>query len=162
MPTAKWFQILQCITNDSIKNQSFVYSQLNGQTILFLAIPFNIKHLFTHSLNVKLLYLTHHVLPISVRADLGEMVMKGYSSFPKAPGLTIKSFSVLLSAEMQPVYSTVLSDWGGMCGCVFYLKCLMYVSYILLKVNVRATHRKQPFETTIKNVRKRIWKCIFK
>ena len=36
----KWFQILQCITNYSIKYQSFVYTQLNDQTVLFPAIHF--------------------------------------------------------------------------------------------------------------------------
>ena len=32
------FQILLCITNNSIKHQSFVYTQLNDQTVLFQAI----------------------------------------------------------------------------------------------------------------------------
>ena len=30
----KWFQVLLCITNNSIKHQSFVYTQLNDQTVL--------------------------------------------------------------------------------------------------------------------------------
>ena len=32
----KWFQVLLCITNNSFKYQSFVYIQLNDQTVLFL------------------------------------------------------------------------------------------------------------------------------
>ena len=48
------FQILLCITNNSIKHQSFVYTQLKDQTILFLAI-----HLFVLSLNVKQFYLIY-------------------------------------------------------------------------------------------------------
>ena len=28
-------QVLLCITNNSVKRQSFVYTQLNGQTVLF-------------------------------------------------------------------------------------------------------------------------------
>ena len=37
----------------------FVYTLLNGQTVLFLSIWFNISHLFAHNLNVKQFYLTH-------------------------------------------------------------------------------------------------------
>ena len=51
LQTVKWFQVLLCITNNSIKHQSFVYTQLNYQTVLFLAIQFNISHLFAQSLN---------------------------------------------------------------------------------------------------------------
>ena len=47
------------ITNNLIKHQSFVYTQLNDQTFLFLTIQFNTSHLFSHSLNVKQSYLTH-------------------------------------------------------------------------------------------------------
>ena len=42
------------ITNTYIKYQSFVYTQLNDQTVLF-----SISHLFALSLNVKQFYLTH-------------------------------------------------------------------------------------------------------
>ena len=42
----KLFQILRCISNDSIKHQSFVYTQLNDQTVLFLTIQFSISHFF--------------------------------------------------------------------------------------------------------------------
>ena len=41
----KSFKVLLCITNNSIK-QSFVYPQLNDQTVLFLTIQFSIIHLF--------------------------------------------------------------------------------------------------------------------
>ena len=33
--TVKWFQVLPCNTNNSMKHQSFVYTQLKGQTVLF-------------------------------------------------------------------------------------------------------------------------------
>ena len=56
--TVEEFQILLCITNNSIKHQSFVYTLLNGQTVLLLTIQFNISHLFEHSLNVNQFYLT--------------------------------------------------------------------------------------------------------
>ena len=54
----KWFQVLLYITNNSIKYQSFVSTQLNDQTVQFLTIQFSISHLFALSLNVKQFYLT--------------------------------------------------------------------------------------------------------
>ena len=66
MHTIKCFQILLFNTNNSIKHQSLAYTQLNDQTVLFLAIQFSISHLFAlslivevHSLNVKQLYFIH-------------------------------------------------------------------------------------------------------
>ena len=46
-------QVLLFNTNNSIKYQTFVYTQLNDQTVLFLTIQFSICHLFALSLNVK-------------------------------------------------------------------------------------------------------------
>ena len=63
------------ISNNSIKHQSFVYTQLNDQTVLFQAIQFIISHLFTFSLNIKQFYLTHRYDPIS-----------GYYSDQSGPG----------------------------------------------------------------------------
>ena len=39
----KWLQVLLCIINNSIKHQSFVYTQLNDQIILFQTIQFSIS-----------------------------------------------------------------------------------------------------------------------
>ena len=51
--TVKWFQILLCITKNSIKHQLFVYLQLNDQTVLFQRIKFSVSHLCALSLTVK-------------------------------------------------------------------------------------------------------------
>ena len=71
--TVKSFQVLQCITNYSIKHQSFVYTQLKVKTVLFLTIQFSISHLFAHSLNMKLLFDPlmgpYQVLPLQARVD---------------------------------------------------------------------------------------------
>ena len=40
------FQVLLCITNNSIKPQLFVYTVLNDQTILFQTIQFSISTVF--------------------------------------------------------------------------------------------------------------------
>ena len=86
MYTVKWFQILLCITNNSIKHQSFVYIQLNDQTVLFQTIQFsmstkinyskychvsltiqlNISHLFTQ-LNIKTVLFQAIQFSISIR-----------------------------------------------------------------------------------------------
>ena len=50
----KWFQVLLCITNNSFKHKSFVYTLLNDQTVLF-----SLSHLFALSLNVRHFYLNH-------------------------------------------------------------------------------------------------------
>ena len=47
------FQVLLCITNNSIKHQSFVYTQLNDLTDLFLTIQFSINHFYALSFNVN-------------------------------------------------------------------------------------------------------------
>ena len=39
--------------------QSFIYTQLDSQTVLFLTIQFNTSLLFAHNLKVKQFYLTH-------------------------------------------------------------------------------------------------------
>ena len=53
----EWFQVLLRITNNSIKYQSFVYIQLNDQTVLFRAIKFSMS--FVLSVNIKQFSLTH-------------------------------------------------------------------------------------------------------
>ena len=45
--STKWFQVLQCITNDSIKHQSFVYTYLKDKTVSFQTIPFIMRFVFT-------------------------------------------------------------------------------------------------------------------
>ena len=47
LPTVKWFRALLSVTNNSIKHQPFVYTQLNVQTVLFLTIQFNMSFVCT-------------------------------------------------------------------------------------------------------------------
>ena len=47
------------LSKNSVKHKSFVYTQLNDQTVLFLTIQFRISHLLGHILNVKQFYLAH-------------------------------------------------------------------------------------------------------
>ena len=82
LPMVKWFQVLLCNSNNSIKHQSLVYTQLTVQTFLFLIIKSSIYHLFAHSLNSQTFLFDpligpYQVLPLQVRVDLGAMAMKG-------------------------------------------------------------------------------------
>ena len=61
--TDNWFKLL-CITKNSIKHQSFVYTLLNNQTVLFLTIHFNMLPLFAHTLGLVwfLCLMAHYLL----------------------------------------------------------------------------------------------------
>ena len=81
----KWLQVLLCMTNKLIKHQSFIYTRLNDQTVLFKQFDFAF-HLFALNLNVQFDPQTglYQVLSLWNRVDVGEMAMKRYSAFPKA------------------------------------------------------------------------------
>ena len=60
--------------------------------------------IWAHSFNVKRFYLPHSIrpyqeLPLRVKADLGAMVMKRYSTFPKAPKL--ESYYQIVKCHIQ-------------------------------------------------------------
>ena len=52
------FQVLLCITNNSFKHQSFVYTQLNDQTILFQTIQFSMSFVGIYFKCQTVLFLT--------------------------------------------------------------------------------------------------------
>ena len=109
--------------SNSIKHQSFGYTELNDQTILFLIVQFCISHLFAHSLNIKQFYLTH---PIRCYSEAGSDSNEGVLRIPQISGITGVSSSDCLasypghllvggsypSVEMQSAYSTTLIDWA--------------------------------------------------
>ena len=86
------FQELLTITNNSIKNQSFVYIQLNDQTLLFQPSQSSISFVcFQFKCQAVLFdpYIgPYQVLPLQARVDLGVMAMKGYSTFPQSSSIT--------------------------------------------------------------------------
>ena len=99
MHTVKRFQVLQSNTSNSIQHCLFFSSQLNSSNYYYviLIIQFD-SHLFTHSKmfsSIKndqiflfdLFMRPKQVLPLQVRENLGVMIMKGYSTFSKAPRL---------------------------------------------------------------------------
>ena len=85
------FSIKWLICHKTKPNQTkpFVYTQSNGQRVLFLTIRFNINRLFAHLLNITFMFDPYNgpyeVLPLRVRVDMEAMTMKKYSILPNAP-----------------------------------------------------------------------------
>ena len=67
---------------------SFVYTQLNDQTVVFQIIQFIMSHLFSQFKYQTVLFNPkigpYQVLPLQARVDLA---MNEHSAFPKAPAL---------------------------------------------------------------------------
>ena len=100
--TIKWFQVLLCITNNSIKHHLFLYSQLNDQTVLFLRIQFSLSFICTQFKCQTVLFdpkiRPFQALPLRDNVDQGAIIMKGYAAFPKLQyywSLTIWFFNVI-------------------------------------------------------------------
>ena len=61
---AQWFQILLCTVKNSIKHQSFIYTQLKFKTVLFQAIQFGISTPFGYVFTIdRTLLLCYHLEP---------------------------------------------------------------------------------------------------
>ena len=136
--SVKWFQVLLCITNNSMKHPSFVYTQLNNQTVIFLTIQFSISHLFAHSLNVKQLYLTHR-RNLSGATSSGQ---SGHGSNGNEGVLHISQRSRITGASSS---HGLVSYPGNSLGCLTSLQRCIW--FILL-----------PQLTWLKTV----WNCIIK
>ena len=76
------------ITNNSIKHQSFLYTQLNDQTVLFQLIQFSMSFVYNRlkcqTVPLEPSIRHYQVLPLRAKLDLGVMAMKGPSTFLKA------------------------------------------------------------------------------
>ena len=72
-----YFQVLLCITNKSIKNHTFFYTQLNDQRVLFQTIQFNISTQFKcQAVLFDPLIGPYQVLSIWAKVNLGVMALK--------------------------------------------------------------------------------------
>ena len=83
-------QIFLSVTNNSIKHQTFVYRQLNDQTVLFLTFrlkSFACIHFKYQTVLFDPKIGSYQVLPLRARVDLEAIAMKGYSAFSKAHAL---------------------------------------------------------------------------
>ena len=95
----KWFQVLLCNTENSIKHVSFVNTKLNAQTVLFQTIQFIISHLFSqfqcHDPSIG----PYQVLPLRAKVDQGRWKLRGTPHYPKLHlywSLTIGLFNVII------------------------------------------------------------------
>ena len=79
----KWFQVLLFITNNLIKPQLFIYTQLNVKTVVFQTIQFSRSTQF----KCQTVKFDSLIGPIQILALRTRMAMKGYSAFPKALAL---------------------------------------------------------------------------
>ena len=119
-----WFEILLCITNNLIKHQSFVQTQLNDQIVLLQAIQVIISILFALCLNVKQFYLTLSSATTPGQIGPWSNDNEGILCIPRIsiiigtstsdclmsyPGLLLGKF--YSSAKMQSVYLTTPADW---------------------------------------------------
>ena len=116
--------------NNLIKQQSFVYTQLHFQTVLFLTIQFSISTQFKwQTILLDPNIGPYRVLPLQVRVGLAAMAIKRYSLFPNTPGLEPRHQTVKRhikdtrcrvgsypSTKTQSVFSTAQADEGKRIG----------------------------------------------
>ena len=101
----KWFRVLLCITDNSIKYQSFVCILLNDQTVLFHTIQVTISYFFVLSLNVEQFYLTY-------RQDL----IRCYRSGPEWPWERWQWRGTLHSPKLQHYWSLTIRLFNVISG----------------------------------------------
>ena len=114
---------MMMMMNSSIKYQSFVYIQLNGQTVLFLTIQLSISRLLSQFKCQTVLFDPligpYQVLPLRVRVDIGTMAIKEYSTFPKPPALQEPHHQIVKRHQQDTHRGEVLpTDQDAV--CVFY------------------------------------------
>ena len=141
--TVKWFQILisnmnnsiyywsfvcmqlngfnYCFVTATIKHLSLVFTQLNGQTLLFLKIQFNISHLLVHSLKCRTVLFDLSVITTPDQSGPDNNGNEVIFHIPRAsPFDSLVSYQEIQwvggsypSAEIQSVYSTNPPEWDS-------------------------------------------------
>ena len=109
------------ITNNSIKHQSFLYTQLNDQAVLFLTIQLNLNHLFVLILNIKtFLFDPIKGLPLWVRVNLEVMAMKGLYRFSQ-------NFSTTraLQSDFSVITMTLIDAGRGLTSLQRCSQCIL-------------------------------------
>ena len=106
-----------CLTNNSIKHQSFAYTLLNNQKVLYLTIRFSISHLFAQFECQRVLFDPligpYQVQPLRGQSEPGSDGNEEVLRIPQSSSNVISRtlvVEVLPSAEKQWVYSTAPAD----------------------------------------------------
>ena len=112
------------LTNNSIKHQSFVYTQSNIQIVLFLTIQFNMSFVWMSNISIW---------PID--GTLSGATTQGQNSWAGAspsdglmsnPGHSLEERSYL-SAEMQSIYSMAPAKLAGINFNYIYIYIYIYI-----------------------------------
>ena len=93
--SSKYFYVY---VTDSIKHQSFVYTQLNDETVLFLTIQFSINTQFTHTLDVSSIWSIDRTLSGATtpgQSEPGNNGNEGVLYIPQSSSLTIRLVIVI-------------------------------------------------------------------
>ena len=133
-----------CITNTSIKHQSFIYIQLNVKTVLFQTIQFSISTQFSSILPIDRT-LSGATTPSQSRPVSD--VNKGVLHIPQSSSITGASPSDCLvsylghslgksysSAEKQLVHSMAPAEWAKVhsdSGLLWVKQICLKISYII-------------------------------
>ena len=132
-----------CITNNSVKQQLFIYTQLNVKTVIFQTIQFNISTQFS---SVWPIEKTVSGATTPVQSGLGRNGNKGVLHIPKSSSIawalpsdclvTYTGHSLgefYFSAGMQSVYSAASDDWvkdiSNYMYCYADCNTICYISY---------------------------------
>ena len=102
--------------------QSFVYTQTNDQTVLFLTIQFSISHLFAYIVNFKQFYLSiSRILLGATSPGPSEPGVNGTLHSPELQGwsLTIRLFNIIsriliMGMGLTLMHFTAPADWANM------------------------------------------------
>ena len=120
------FQVLLCITKNSMKHQLYIYTQLNDQTVLFQTIQFSTSTQFKCQTVLFDPWIGHYqVLPHQASAELGAMAMMEWIAISKAPASQEPRYQIIQchiqvtcwgeyypSAEMLSMYFPALANWA--------------------------------------------------
>ena len=125
----KWFQLLLCITNNSIKHQSFVFTQLNDLTLPQLndltlhTIKWSNTSLFAHCLNVRQFYL---ILLIGLIVKTGKFVFPSvFKDWLVSNVYQNFSCSVYLDPNIYCVIAYLISVFW-LCILLFWVLCSFF------------------------------------
>ena len=110
--TVKWLQVFLCITDNSIKRQSFVYKQLNDQSSIS-----------DNSIEHNSFVCTNQLIDRTLSRGPGRDGNEGLFCISQSPCITGATSSDAIlrtligagltpSVEMQSVYSTSLANWA--------------------------------------------------
>ena len=140
----KMFQVLLYITKNSIKHPSFVYIQLNDQTVIFQTIQHNLFVCTQFKCSIWPIDKTQTSATTPGQSEPGSNGNEEVLHIPQSSTITGASLLDCLmsysrhslrgaypSVEIQSPYSTALPDWAGFRYCYLTL-VIIFITYCYL------------------------------